>query len=232
MGIGDMRHTETLVVDLERLQRCGQEGVLIIRLMMAANDLALADWGLEHFKQEQPRLQRHAQLGACHYFIRLLCGHLNEAMELVQEVRDTPSLSWLIERCTQPTREAFHRLVECLRGGSQYQQFQQYIGKIRHNVAFHYQPTPVARALADRASQLEARRATITRGTDVSLWRFDLADDILDSIVCRQLWHIPQTADLRTEADRISDYGSSFCQDFFNFCGEFIFRYIREHAVL
>jgi hypothetical protein len=200
--------------------------------MMAANDLAFADWGFERFKQEQPRLQRHAQLGACCYFFRWLCGHLNEAMKLVQEVRDTPSLSCLIERCTQPSREAFHRLVECRQGGSQYQQFQQYIGRIRHNVAFHYQPTPVARPLADRSSRQEARRATITRGTDLSLWRFDLADDILDSIVCGQFWHIPQTAELRTEADRISDFSSRFCQDFFNFCGEFIFRYTWEHAVL
>ena len=227
-----MRATQTLVVDLERLQRCGQEGILIIRLMMAANDLALADWGFKQFKQEQPRLQRHAQLGACRYFIRLLCGHLNEAIKLVQEVRDTPSLSCLIERCTQPTREAFGRLTACLRGESQYREFQKYIGQIRHNVAFHYQSTPVARALADRSSRQEARRATITRGTDLSLWRFNLADDILDSIVCRQLWRIPKTADLRAEADRISDFCSSFCQDFFNFCGEFIFRYIREHAVL
>jgi hypothetical protein len=117
-----MRATQTLVVDLERLQRRGQEGILIIRLMMAANDLALADWGLEQFKQAQPRLQRHPQLGACRYFIRLLCGHLNEAMKLVQEVRDTSSLSCLVERCTQPTREAFGRLTACLQGESRYEE--------------------------------------------------------------------------------------------------------------
>ena len=52
-----MRATQTLVVGLERLQKRGQEGILIIRLMMAANDLLNTDLLVSRASQ-QPRLVR------------------------------------------------------------------------------------------------------------------------------------------------------------------------------
>ncbi|MBI3330437.1 MAG: hypothetical protein HYZ81_27470 [Nitrospinae bacterium] len=227
-----MKATQTLFVDLERLQMAGPEAILIIRLMMAANDIALANGGLRYFKREQPRLLRHAQLGACRYFVRLQCGHLNEAMKLIQEVYASPALLALVERCTQPTRDAFQRLKDSLPGGAQYDKCKSFIEKIRHNVTFHYQPKPVEKALADRASRLESKRSTVTRGTHISLWRFGVADDVIDSIVCRQLWQIPRSADLRTEADRIEAFGEQLCRDFLDFCGELTIRYVQEHAAL
>ena len=90
----------------------------------------------------------------------------------------------------------------------------------------------VDKALTDRASRSEARRSKITRGDHISLWRFELADDIVDSVVCRQIWKIPRNANLRQEADLKADYGSELCQSFLDFSGEFIFRFIEDHAVI
>lgn len=81
-----MRATQTFVVDLPRLRRQGTDSELVIRLMRAADDIALANWGLRHYSQDQPRLHKHVQAGARRYFVRMQCGHLVEALKLVEQM--------------------------------------------------------------------------------------------------------------------------------------------------
>jgi len=227
-----MSSTQTMFVDLQRLHSCGESGSLIIRLMMASNDISLANQCLSKFKEEQPPIRKHVQRGACMYFIRLQCGHLNEAMKIIQEIRDDQNLYDRVERCSRMAQDSFNKLANCLKGNSDNDRFEQYVGQIRQNTVFHYSKKLVDRALSDRSARQEARQSKITRGDHISLWRFELADDIVDSMVCRQIWKIPRNADLRQKADLNADYGSDLCQAFLNFCGEFIFRYIKEHAVI
>jgi hypothetical protein len=227
-----MRATNTLVIDLGRLQRAGPEATLIVRLMMASNDLTLANLGLVYFSEDQPRLQKHVQPGARHYFMMLQCGHLNEAMKLIEKVSQSVNLSNLVKQCTSPTQEAYRRLTDCLSGGVQNNEFRKYIGAIRNRVVFHYDDDVVKKAIEDRAARLEARHSMITQGTDASLWRHNLADDIVESIVCRQLWKIPRSADLSAAADRNAEFCRNLCEAFVNFANEFTVRYIREHAVV
>lgn len=221
-----MRATQTLVVDLDRLQRQGDDANLVIRLMRAADDIALANWGLRHFKDRRPRMEQHVRTGACRYFVRLQCGHLNEAMCLVQEVETRPRLTVLLARCTAAARAAFTRASECAPGGCRRGDFDALVAPIRNRLAFHYDRSLVAKALTRRPD----RRSTITRGTDISLWRFGVADDLEDTIVCRLLWNIPPSADLRAEADTRAQFGSDLCRDFLDFVGDFAFRYVRENA--
>jgi hypothetical protein len=65
---------------LERI-RAAKYGSLMIRLMMAANDLFLANWAMLRYQDgELPRLEGHVRPGAVQYFVRLQCSHLFEAM--------------------------------------------------------------------------------------------------------------------------------------------------------
>jgi hypothetical protein len=52
-----------------------------------------------------------------------------------------------------------------------------------------------------------------------------VADDIIDSIVVRQIWGIPKTADLRAEGDKIVDYIHQIFLWFMDFSTEFIWKY-------
>ncbi len=226
-----MPQTQTMIVSLPRLCLSEDRASIVVRLMMAANDIALANKSLADFKKEQPRIRRHVQRGAAMYFVRLQCGHLNEAMKIVREVKDNPYLMGVLGRCSHDAQDAFGKLEACL-DGAERAEFQRYIARIRHQTAFHYDGDAVLIALRDRASRPEAARSRITWGDDLSLWRFELADDIADSIICRQIWAIPREATLREEADRISDYGSDLCKAFLDFSGEFVFRYVREHAAI
>ena len=107
---------------------------------------------------------------------------------------------------------------------------ERWIEPIRNRVAFHYDPSLIEKALSRRA--VASPRSTITRGTDMSLWRFGVADDIEDTIVCRLLWKIPETADLRAEADKILGFGGELARDFLEFSGEFAFRFVQETAAI
>jgi len=166
------------------------------------------------------------------YFVRLQCGHLNEAMEIIKEIKDTPYLNDRIEHCSQTAKNSFGKLTNCLKGGSDHSDFQKYVGQIRHNTAFHYAEKLVEKSLTDRSGRADAALSRITAGDDVSLWRFEIADDILDSIVCRNIWKIPRDADLQQEANQCSDFGSDLCRSLLDFAGEFIIRFIQEHAAV
>ncbi len=153
-------------------------------------------------------------------------------MDLIQEICDGQELYSRIERCSQTAQDCFHQLKDCLKDGPNQQKFTDYVMKIRNTAIFHYDPKLVYRALEDRAGRVDASTSRITRGDDISLWRFELADDILDSIICRQIWKIPRDADLRDQADQKSDFGSNLCISFLDFCGEFVFSWIQENAAI
>lgn len=227
-----MSKTLTMFVDFQRLHSCGNSASLIIRLMMAYNDISLANQCLSKFKEKHSPIRKHIQQGAGMYFVRLQCGHLNEAMKIIQEIRNDQNLSHKVKRCSQAAQDSFNKLVKCLKGGPDYKKFKKYVGKIRHTTVFHYDPVLVDRALWNRANGAKGNLSSITGGSDLSLCRFELADHIIDSIVCRLIWKIPQGADIRKEADLAADYGSDLCQSFITFSGEFISRYIREHAAI
>lgn len=104
------------------------------------------------------------------------------------------------------------------------------LGKQRHNLTFHYDKNGklIKKAIADRASRTQARYSFVTRGNTAHLWRFNVADDIVDSIVVRQLWGIPRQSDLRLEADIIADYQHNITLSFIDFAGEFIWKYLND----
>ena len=226
-----MGRTHTLFINLESLHSSDTKSQTVIRLMMACNDISIANNCQSMFKEHQSPISSHVQKGALMYFVRLQCGHLNEALKVIEEIKNDHYLSNIIDRCSQDGKDAFAKLIACLKGGSDHRQFQKYVGQIRHNTIFHYSDKLVDNALTDRASRSEAHLSKITYGDHISLSRFELADDIVDSIVCRHIWKIPRSENLREEADRISDFGFGLCESLLIFGGEFIYRYIKDYVI-
>jgi hypothetical protein len=200
--------------------------------MRAADDIALAHWGLRQFSQERPRMESHVQLGARRYFVRLQCGHVVEAMKLIEEVRASPRVLGLVPRCAPFAREAFTRLLDYLPGALRRTEFELYIRSVRNKAAFHYDRKLVDAALASRAARPGSSRTTITRASEASTWRSGLADDIEDTIICRFLWKIPMSADVAEEANKILEFCSSVCRDYLDSTGELSFLFLRETATV
>ncbi len=225
-----MPSVQIIYVDLSRLHRT-EHGVTVVRLMMAFNDIALANHTMAENRKEQPRLRQHVQWGAVLYFIRLQCGHLVEALEIIREIKANDSLMRTVERCPLDARKAFTILTSCLEQPGR-AEFGRYVWAVRDKVAFHYDTYLIRDALEDRATRPESRRSRIFRSDDLALWRCQVADHIMDSIVSRHVWRIPRDADLRGEADRISDYAAGLCHSFLVFAADFVSLYVLEHAAV
>ena len=223
-----MTRTTTKIVDFQRLKLLGKSAeTVIIKLMMACNDMQLANEALAEWKKEQPRLRKHREVGAKMYFVRLQISHLYEALKIVEQIRIDGSLLRLVKQCDQRTQNSFHELEPFLPNGSKRNWFESMAGMIRHNLVFHYSQSGklIERAISDRAGRPEARHSSITRGSTAYLWHFKPADDIVDSIIVRQIWCISRDKDLRTEVDIIVDEIHRIFLCFVDFAGEFIWKY-------
>lgn len=219
--------TITKYVNFQTILARGESGIIIAKLMMACNDLQLANEALSEWKKDQPNIRKARQIGAEMYFVRIQLAHLYEGLKVIEAIQKNPFLLALLRRCDAQTQESFKNLEQFLPGGSERHGFEELVGKVRHNLTFHYEKSGrlIERALSDRAARPEARVSSLTRGDTAYLWHFKVADDIIDSIVVRQIWRIPRTADLSVEADKVVDHLHQIFLYFVEFSGDFIWKY-------
>ena len=202
----------------------------VVRVAMVCNDLAIANSSLGHFKNLSANALSHVRQGGALYFVRMSCGHLREGIKTVQEIRDDVALSALVTRCHAPAQSAFAQLCECLPTGKHHAEFQRYVPSVRNKTAFHYDAIETREALEYRTKHHSNSLCAMTIGEDIHSCRFDFADVVIDTIVCRKLWVIPIAADVRAEADRISDWCCTKSIEFLTFGGDFVARFLQEHA--
>ena len=174
-------------------------------------------------------MKRSRQVGARMYFVRTQLAHLHEGLKVIEAIRADPSLMARLAECDNETQLSFQKLVPFLSGESKRSEFEQLVGRVRHNLTFHYDQSGrlIERAIIDRAERADARQSSVTRGSTGQLWHFKVADDVIDSIVVRQIWKIPINSDLREEADKIADRVHQIFLWFIDFSGEFIWLYCR-----
>jgi hypothetical protein len=222
-----MTRTRTKLIDYEKLQAHGSSAVLIVKLMMACNDMQLANEAMSNWKQEQPRNRQNRQAGATMYFVRLQMSHLLEALKVMGEIKKDPDLSALISSCDSRTQASFRKVEACLKGGHKHSWFHKIVGSIRGDLTFHYNESGklIERTITERADRPGAQLSSITRGSTAYLWHFQIADEIVDGIVVRRIWNIPRGKDVRIEADAILDELHDIFLAFVDFAGEFIWKF-------
>jgi hypothetical protein len=221
--------THTQFFNFSKLARVGGAST-VVRVAMVCNDLAIANAALGHFKSLPSNALSHVRQGGALYFVRMSCGHLREGMRAIEDIRNSVSLSALVTRCDAHAQSAFAELGECLPQGKHCAEFQRYIPPIRNKTAFHYDTKEIEAALEHRTKHHSNSPCAMTIGEDAHSCRFDFADIVIDTIVCRKLWAIPLTADARVEADRISDWCCTKSIEFLAFGGDFVTRFLKEHA--
>ncbi len=92
-----MARTRTKYVNFQTLQGRGNSANTVIKLMMACNDLLLANQSLAEWKKELPGNMKSKQVGAKLYFLKLQLGHLFEGLKLIEEKRK-PNLKACVDR--------------------------------------------------------------------------------------------------------------------------------------
>jgi hypothetical protein len=205
-----------------------QHGSLIVRLMMAANDMNLANWSLIGWHEPQPGMRRHMQQGAIQYFIRLQCGHLREAMKLITEIRNDANMINRLKKSSAEARRAFATLEDCLPGGANHDEYEKLVGRMRNKMAFHYDPVQVAKALQRLADGNRVEK--ITLGMDIFLGRFNLADTLMSTIFTREIMGVPAGDNPSREFDRVRAFIDDLCVSYLRFVNEFSVNYLRDYA--
>ena len=66
-----MARTRSLLVSIRKLDRQGDEGVIVLRLMMACNDLTTANQALGACREGRSERTDYIRRGAELYFVRL-----------------------------------------------------------------------------------------------------------------------------------------------------------------
>jgi hypothetical protein len=202
----------------------------VVRVAMVCNDLAIANSALGHFKTLPSNALSHIRQGGPLYFVRMSCGHLREGMKAIHAIKNDAALTSLVAKCDQRAQTAFGQLCECLQGGKDHANFRRFIPSVRDKTAFHYDTTEIMEALEFRTKHHSNSLCALTVGEDIHSCRFDFADVVIDTIVCRKLWGIPVGADVREEADRIADWCCTKSIEFLDFGGDFVTRFLQEHA--
>ncbi|MFH0131888.1 hypothetical protein ACGLHS_16900 [Variovorax sp. VaC1] len=221
-----MTRTTTRQINFETLKLRGASAVVVIKLMMAANDMSYANQNLADYKAAVERGDRNVRPNGGLYWVRLQIAHMSEAFVIINQIRDTPDLMNFVDQCDRRTRESFANLLPFLHGGAKHDQFRQLVEKVRNNVAFHYQCDKlIGKTIGTLASRSGHRISTITRGDDVRLWHFQAADVVLDTIVVRELWQVPLTRAAIDGADEAAWNTHLMFLDFMDFAGEFIWKY-------
>ena len=219
--------TRTIYIDLEKLNRNNKLATLIPRLMMACNDVSFSNACLAEYKDKKDTKNRY-NIGACMYFFRLQIGHIEEGLKIIGEIRKDFRLSQVVNVMSQDGKKSFHKLCNCSDGKDQ--RWKKYFTPIRQNLSFHYNDKKEGKltrdALNDRVTKNKQKLSKITVG-DIKKMRFELGDEIFDTIVCRNLFGIPYSVDLqkdKTQLHKILDFGSDFGKAFLSFGAEYIYK--------
>jgi hypothetical protein len=214
--------SRTKVIQLDKLARNPVLGSILLRLMMVLNDFAIANDTLGMWRTVKTEKRKHRRNEATRYLIELQVSHIYEGMlEIIHEMQTTPALKALVDRCDAPTKAEFAALVVYRKST----EFQSIMGRIRNNLAFHYDGKLVQRALADISAQHPGTVGAISMGHEPLDWHFEPGALVNERIAIREVFKIPQGAHVQTEADKLLDDLHAVSDVFGRFAGNFIWHH-------
>jgi hypothetical protein len=132
----------TRIVRTARLATDEEIASVVLRLMMAMNDIGVANDALQEWDQTQSRKKKARQNGGKLYFGRIQMPHIYEALLIIEEIKQTASLVRAVERCDIRTQRSFEAVATFL-----YTEDFKRLRRLRNNAAFHYDSKLGLRAL-------------------------------------------------------------------------------------
>ena len=78
-------------VNLSKLNPENKEHLMIVRLMMAFNDISMANACMVEYYNIADKAKSHLKRGGTNYFVRLGCGHLYEGLKIIRDLKKKSS---------------------------------------------------------------------------------------------------------------------------------------------
>lgn len=204
---------------LDAIASKGELGLVLIRLMAVINDMSLAADALRRWMEDAGKSREHRQRGARIYFMRLQLSHIFEAMTIVEEIRDNPNLMKAVDRSDGFTKKGFARLLAFI-GSPEYRM----IARIRNNLTFHYDPKTIERALTSLVAKHPDASGSMSLGDEPHNWFFEPGDMVGDRAAVREIFKVPEGADVTAETDKIVMRLHEIVQMFGGFAGSLIWQ--------
>jgi hypothetical protein len=210
--------SKTFSVRSDKLLRDEKLGSVILRLMMAVNDITITSSSLFEWQHTTDRKKKARWKGGVLYFGRVQSAHLFEALSIIKEIKDDKDLMTAIKRADSKTQESFASVAKFI-GSKDYGM----MAKLRNVVAFHYQSKKLAiRRLKELVDKSPSHSMIYSLGNATLDWYFELGDLIADAIVVRDVFQIPDSADLEKAATEVLDRLRIIALAFLDFAGYFI----------
>jgi hypothetical protein len=208
---------------LDAIARKGELGSVLIRLMMVINDMSLAMDAQRRWAEDAKSDREHRERGAKIYFIRLQISHIYEAMGIVKEIRDSPTLMRAVDRSDPFTKKAFKALLAFIDSP----EFKKVMGRIRNNLTFHYDRKTIELALGSLVARHPSASGSMSLGDEPHNWFFEPGDMVSDRAAVREIFKVPEGADVAAEADKIVLRLHAIVQMFGAFAGSLIWQNSR-----
>jgi hypothetical protein len=155
--------------------------------------------------------------GGVLYFGRVQSAHLFEALSIIKEIKHDKDLMTAVERADSKTKESFAGVAKFI-GSKDYVM----MAKLRNVVAFHYESKLVIRRLKKIIDTSPGHSMTYSLGNATLDWYFELGDLIADEIVIREVFQIPDSANIEQAATEVLDRLRIIALAFLDFAGYFI----------
>ncbi len=228
-----MPRTTTRILDINKLASTAISNSLVLKLMICCNDLSLSNQSLARWKEERNLNidEKYRKKGAGMYFVRLQLAHLYEGITIIEAIKNDIHLSKIISTLDSQTIESFSNLISYTKEGSNRDKFEKSIGMVRSNLIFHYDESSklVARSLKKLIENSSGKAYKITRGNHAFRWYFNFADDVVNHLVVRELWKIPDDENSDLAVDELVSWTHGIFLSFMDFSGELIWKYFETN---
>lgn len=192
--------------------------------MMVINDNAICDESVRMWKAITTESHRVRVQEAFKYFVELQIAHVYEGLQIIREIDLDPKLKQYVDQCDRATREEFAELVEYLT----HPKYEGIMGRMRHNLAFHYSGKLTKRALIRHVDKNPGTLGAISMGSTSADWLFEPGALVSELVAVRDIFAIPEHASIVEAADQEMIEAQKIMEVFMRFSGHFVWK----HAVL
>jgi hypothetical protein len=196
----------------------GDLSSVLIRLMLAVNDIALAADANDFWEETIEQRRAYRKRLARGYFVRLIMSHVHEALIIIGEIDKSADLRVAVDQCDTRTRDNFAKLVSILKSPERGHLF-----RFRTKATFHYDREVSAEHLQRVIADDPTATWSYSVGSTPLDWHFELGDAVMDHMVVkfvlgadepRSPARSKKIGEIATRLDRIATMFTDFATHF------------------
>jgi hypothetical protein len=210
-------------VSTRKIAAQGQLRSLLLRLMLVNNDLAILTDALDEWLDTEDRRKVPRKKAASLYFVRVLLGHVFEALEIIREIDGSPDFLAAVDACGNPATQAFHEVNAYRKSEENTTR----LAKMRNCAAFHYNSKLPLRALTEIERVAPDHCWSYSMGERALDCRFELGEEVMAWIVIREVYGAsePRGPQRSAKVEKIASGEQRIARLFTAFAAHFVRHY-------